>query len=411
MQLFGLINSLLSLDVDTIDKYLTIKRYPILALSNNTGVIGWLSDCDTLSSLIKEYREANKIPKNLENNMVFSKHKCYESATMLTKLSVFKEVIDSTAGLDLNKILWKTSKNSEDWVDRRTNYSRSLSVVSMAGYILGLGDRHPSNIMMEKKSGKIFHIDFGDCFEVAQKRRKFPEKVPFRLTRMLIQALEISGIEGIFRITCENVMRVLRNNKDSLVGILTTFIHDPLVSFRSFIPLIRKERETKAIDLKDFDFEKYFLKNNENKNNNIMTKSILNKKANIFESVKYKNNNNNLQYSLYSFRKYRDNNNNKLPNQIFDYQKKSKYVIHKMDMTDRQLYNEFKQRGEIESKEVNDIAKILFERILDKLNGYDFNKSILSKPLDVQQQVDVLITKATNEENICQSYIGWCPFW
>ena len=82
-----------------------------------------------------------------------------------------------------------------------------------------------------------------------------------------------------------------------------------------------------------------------------------------------------------------------------------------MDITDRQLYNEFKQREEIESKEVNDIAKILFERILDKLNGYDFNKSILSKPLNVQQQVDVLISKATNEENICQSYIGWCPFW
>ena len=46
-----------------------------------------------------------------------------------------------------------------------------------------------------------------------------------------------------------------------------------------------------------------------------------------------------------------------------------------------------------------------------KLNGYDFNKSILVKPLDVQQQVDVLISKATDEENICQSYIGWCPFW
>ena len=409
MQLFGLINSLLSLDVDTVDKFLAIKRYPILALSNNTGVIGWLSDCDTLSSLIKEYREVNKIPKNLENNMVFSRHKCYESATMLTKLSIFKEVLNYTVGLDLNKILWKTSKNSEDWVDRRTNYSRSLSVVSMAGYILGLGDRHPSNIMMEQKSEKIFHIDFGDCFEVAQKRRKFPEKVPFRLTRMLIKALEISGIEGIFRITCENVMRVLRNNKDSLVGILTTFIHDPLVSFRAFIPLIRKERENKAIDIKDFDFEKYFLKNNDNKNNNI-TKSILDKQTNIFDSVKYKNNNNNLQYSLYTFRKNRENN-NKLTNQIFDYQKKSKYAIHKMDMTDRQLYNEFKQREEIESKEVNDIEKILFERILDKLNGYDFNKSILVKPLDVQQQVDVLITKATDEENICQSYIGWCPFW
>lgn len=27
------------------------------------------------------------------------------------------------------------------WFDRRTNYTRSLAVMSMVGYILGLGDR------------------------------------------------------------------------------------------------------------------------------------------------------------------------------------------------------------------------------------------------------------------------------
>jgi FKBP12-rapamycin complex-associated protein len=46
--------------------------------------------------------------------------------------------------------------------------------MSMVGYILGLGDRHPSNIMIQRQSGKIVHIDFGDCFEVAMLRDKFP---------------------------------------------------------------------------------------------------------------------------------------------------------------------------------------------------------------------------------------------
>ena len=32
----------------------------------------------------------------------------------------------------------------------------------------------------------------GDCFEVAQVREKYPEKVPFRLTRMLIHAMEVN---------------------------------------------------------------------------------------------------------------------------------------------------------------------------------------------------------------------------
>ena len=118
--------------------------------------------------------------------------------------------------------------------------------MSMVGYVLGLGDRHPSNLMMDRTSGKVIHIDFGDCFEVAMKRNKFPERVPFRLTRMLIKALEVSGIEGTFRITCENVMKVLRGNKDSLIAIFASFIHDPLVSFRIMIPMIMKKNKLKA---------------------------------------------------------------------------------------------------------------------------------------------------------------------
>lgn len=52
--------------------------------------------------------------------------------------------------------------------------------MSMVGYVLGLGDRHPSNLMIMRSSGSIVHIDFSDCFEVAAVRDKFPEKVPFR---------------------------------------------------------------------------------------------------------------------------------------------------------------------------------------------------------------------------------------
>ena len=60
--------------------------------------------------------------------------------------------------------------------------------------MLGLGDRHPSNLMLHRYSGKILHIDFGDCFEVAMRRDKFPETVPFRLTRMLVNAMEVNAV-------------------------------------------------------------------------------------------------------------------------------------------------------------------------------------------------------------------------
>ncbi len=44
--------------------------------------------------------------------------------------------------------------------------------------------------------------------------------------------MEVSGIEGNYRNTCENTMRVMRANKDSLLAILEAFVYDPLLSFR-----------------------------------------------------------------------------------------------------------------------------------------------------------------------------------
>lgn len=156
----------------------------------------------------------------------------YDHLTLLQKVEVFENALDNTSGDDLAKILWLKSPNSEVWFDRRNNYTRSLATMSMVGYVLGLGDRHPSNVMLDRMSGKIVHIDFGDCFEVAMTREKFPEKVPFRLTRMLVNAMEVTGIEGNYRMTCERVMRVLRENKDSLMAVLEAFVYDPLISWR-----------------------------------------------------------------------------------------------------------------------------------------------------------------------------------
>ena len=80
----------------------------------------------------------------------------------------------------------------------------------------------------------------------------------------------------------------------------------------------------------------------------------------------------------------------------------------RMGSAERQLYNEFTQTEQVESEELNKIAKIVLERIIDKLKGTDFSKMEI---LDSKQQVEKLIKQATNPENLCQSYMGWCPYW
>ncbi|RKP33692.1 kinase-like domain-containing protein [Dimargaris cristalligena] len=232
MQLFELVNHLLTLDGETFKRHLDIEGYPVIPLSPNTGLIGWVEDSDTFHALIKEYREMRDTQLGIEHRIMQVMAPNYEHLPALPKVEIFESALHQTHGQDLYKVLWLKSKNSEIWLERRTCYTRSLAVMSIVGYILGLGDRHPSNLMLHRKTGKVVHIDFGDCFEVAMHRDRYPETIPFRLTRMLILAMEISGIEGSFRMTCEHVMRVVRQNKDSLMAVLEAFVYDPLINWR-----------------------------------------------------------------------------------------------------------------------------------------------------------------------------------
>ncbi len=236
MQLFGLVNTLLVNDPECFKRHLDIQRFPAIPLSPKTGLLGWVPNSDTFHVLIREYRESRNIILNIEHRIMLQMAPDYDNLTLLQKVEVFTYALDNTRGQDLYKVLWLKSRSSESWLDRRTTYTRSLAVMSMVGYILGLGDRHPSNLMLDRITGKVVHIDFGDCFEAAILREKYPEKVPFRLTRMLTYAMEVSGIEGTFRITCEHVMRVLRDNKESLMAILEAFAYDPLINWGFDLP-------------------------------------------------------------------------------------------------------------------------------------------------------------------------------
>ncbi len=191
MQLFGLVNTLLSSEFETSRNNLSIQRYAVVPLAPNSGLIGWVPYCDTLHGLIRAFRDARKIPVTQEQRLLLQMSSDFANLCVMQKIEIFKVVMANTDGMDLKKILWLQSQSAEAWFERRTNYTRSLATMSMVGYILGLGDRHCSNLMLDRQTGKIIHIDFGDCFEVAMHREKFPERVPFRLTRMLINAMGV----------------------------------------------------------------------------------------------------------------------------------------------------------------------------------------------------------------------------
>jgi len=115
----------------------------------------------------------------------------------------------------------------EAWHTARTAYTRSCAVNSIVGHILGIGDRHTSNILVHTKTGEVVHIDFGFVFEQG-KTLTFPEMVPFRLTRDIVDGMGPSGTDGVFFKAAEATLSVLRNNADTLLTILGAVVADPL---------------------------------------------------------------------------------------------------------------------------------------------------------------------------------------
>jgi serine/threonine-protein kinase ATR len=90
-----------------------------------------------------------------------------------------------------------------------------------------LGDRHGENILFDEITGECLHVDLNCLFEKGLDF-EIPEKVPFRLTHNMVDALGIYGTEGPFKKCSEVSMAVLQRNKELLMSVLETFLHDPL---------------------------------------------------------------------------------------------------------------------------------------------------------------------------------------
>ncbi|KAH8902209.1 phosphatidylinositol 3-kinase tor2 [Coniochaeta sp. PMI_546] len=382
MQLFGLCNTLLANDSECYKRHLNIQRYPAIPLSQNSGLLGWVPNSDTVHSLIRDYRESRKILLNIEHRIMLQMAPDYDNLTLMQKVEVFGYALDNTTGQDLYRVLWLKSKSSEAWLDRRTNYTRSLGVMSMVGYILGLGDRHPSNLMLDRITGKIIHIDFGDCFEVAMKREKYPERVPFRLTRMLTYAMEVSNIEGSFRITCEQVMRVIRDNKESVMAVLEAFVHDPLLNWRLTHaaspgggPNFPAENAQVLAGAQAGRARRPSILDSE-----IPPTEFLAAQAQHGAE---------LAAGAPPGTRARARTNSSLA-------PPAAIVVNGGDVQP--------QDTEVQ----NERALEVLNRVEQKLNGRDFKKD---EELDIVTQVNKLIMEATKLENLCQHYIGWCSFW
>ncbi|XP_062573409.1 serine/threonine-protein kinase ATR-like [Saccostrea cucullata] len=228
MEFNALVNKFLSKNPEARKRDLHIRTYSVVPLNEYCGLLEWVNNTQGLRNiLLRMYKERGIYFSGKELQTMTPKQDC----PLELKKKIFKERFLSKHPPVFKEWFLQTFPDPTSWYNARLAYARTSAVMCMVGYVLGLGDRHGENILFDSTCGDCIHVDFNCLFNRGE-TFDWPEKVPFRLTQNLVDALGPLGIEGIFRRSCEVTLRVMRDQMDPLMSVLRTFIHDPLVEWR-----------------------------------------------------------------------------------------------------------------------------------------------------------------------------------
>ena len=276
-------------------------------------------------------------------------------------------------------------------------------------------------------------------------REKFPEKIPFRLTRMLIKAMEVSGVEGSYRSTCERTMAVLRDNRDSLVAMLEAFVYDPLISWRLLSQEAKNEKDqsisTDSSELSNDNVSKEGLSTSSSRRGvsfatsmSVTNETIVEATEEVTDDEKGNHDDEGIKSDYNKDRKSKLKMYSDIQNMVANMNSNSRIAsitgegAFSESISHSRLGKSVRQRqamsllvgdtGEATGEALNEKALKVIKRVQDKLTGTDFQADALYTTeegqrniLDVQDQVQRLIVQATNTESLCQLFIGWCAFW
>ncbi|VDQ06744.1 unnamed protein product, partial [Trichobilharzia regenti] len=237
------------------------RTYSVTPLGVRSGLLQMVQGAVPLYSLYKKWQiRANKLSANNSyvssttviprpgelfharlKELLHASGQQYQSQSRSHwPLETLREVLTSleaeTPADLLTRELWASNPSCASWWRVSRAFAKSAGLLSSLGYLVGLGDRHLDNLLIDLSTGRIVHIDYNVCFDKG-KSLKVAERVPFRLTRILRHALgpaaQDTSVRGSFRFSAENGLQAARHIVDPLLIQLKAFLIDPLVDWQN----------------------------------------------------------------------------------------------------------------------------------------------------------------------------------
>ncbi|XP_036376580.1 DNA-dependent protein kinase catalytic subunit isoform X1 [Megalops cyprinoides] len=248
-QLFSVMNTILSHDASCSQRNMALITYQVVPMTTRIGLIEWMGNTCTLKDFLssrrteEEKQNAMRPNETYENwlNKVAGKvdgiqryTETYKKASRHEAVTNFRKMEHLVPGDLLRRAFLKMSTTPEAFLFLRSHFASSHALMCISQWILGIGDRHLSNFLINLETGGMVGIDFGHAFGSATQFLPVPELMPFRLTQQFLNLMQPMRETGLIKSTMVHSLRAYRANPDLLLNTMDIFVKEPSLDWKNF---------------------------------------------------------------------------------------------------------------------------------------------------------------------------------
>ena len=272
-QLMSAMNATLDASAPCAARGLRMRTYAVAPLSTSVGLLEWMDGTETLKGFME-----GAITRGTDERQVKAEWKQYESAHLkymeyANKLAAkgpkafCQSMIGETASADKRELAGRRleaaqalaprnllgrgilahAAGAESFLAMRATFASSLAALTVAQYVLGIGDRHLENFMIEPATGRATAIDFGMAFGHATYMLPVPELMAVRLTAQMTSFLQPLDTSVLLKAAMQHTLGALKDKRDDLLRLMEVFVAEPLLDWEAHITKLTA-RQKKAVE-------------------------------------------------------------------------------------------------------------------------------------------------------------------
>ncbi|XP_032407093.1 DNA-dependent protein kinase catalytic subunit [Xiphophorus hellerii] len=247
-QLFAVMNIVLSHDTSCTRRGLQLRTYQVIPITTRIGLIEWMENTCTLKEFLENTMTGDEQQKVQRCAEIYHKWLStfgdapsislyglsYRKAKRDNAVGNFLKVLQHVPSDLLKRAFLKMCNGPEAFLSLRSHFITSHALLCVSHWVLGIGDRHRSNFMINMETGGMIGIDFGHAFGSATQFLAVPELMPFRLTQQFVNLIQPLKESGLIQSTMVHSLRAFRAEPDLLLNTMDVFVKEPSLDWKNF---------------------------------------------------------------------------------------------------------------------------------------------------------------------------------